>query len=50
MHRKGLNLRFLWAILPKLRQNSLRDLIMMEILLRVMRRLINEETKNKCRM
>ena len=36
-HRKGLNLRFEWVVLTKLRQNSLRELVMIDILLRVMR-------------
>jgi len=28
----------------------MRDQVMIEILLRVVRKLVNEETKNKCRM
>ena len=44
-HRKGLNLRFEWVVLTKLRQNSLRELVMIDILLRVMRRIVNEEIK-----
>lgn len=46
-HRKGLNLRFLWPVLVKLRQNSQRDQIMIEILIRVIRRIVNEELKLK---
>lgn len=46
-HRKGLNLRFLWPVLVKLRQNSQRDQLMIEILIRVIRRIVNEELKLK---
>ena len=50
MHRKGLNLRFLWIILAKLRINHYRDMIMIEILLRVMRKILNEEIKLKSKV
>jgi hypothetical protein len=47
MHRKGLNRRFNWIILSKLRQNWQRELLMIDILMRVMRKIINEEIKIK---
>lgn len=50
LHRKGLNMRFLWFILTKLRMNFYRDMIMIEILLRVMRKIINEEVKLKSKV
>ena len=46
-HRKGLNLRFEWILLSKLRQNRSRQLVMIHILVRVMKRIINEEIKLK---
>ena len=45
MHRKGLNLRFLWVLLTKVKLKQSRDLIMAAILVRTMRRIINEEVK-----
>ena len=45
MHRKGLNLRFLWVLLTKVKLKFSRDLIMIAILIRVMRRIVNEEVK-----
>ena len=45
MHRKGLNLRFLWVLLTKVKLKQSRDLIMVAILVRTMRRIINEEVK-----
>ena len=45
MHRKGLNLRFLWVLLTKVKLKFSRDLIMAAILIRTMRKVINEETK-----
>ena len=45
MHLKGLNLRFLWALLTKVKLKMSRDLIMASILLRTMRKIINEEVK-----
>lgn len=47
MHRKGLNMRFEWFVLAKLRQIPQRELVMCDILLRVMRKIINEEVKLK---
>ena len=47
MHRKGLNLRFLWSILPKLRWNHSRDIVMIEILMKAMRKIVNEEIRNR---
>lgn len=40
-------MRFAWVVLAKLRYHSLRELLMMEILIRVMRKIINEEVKCK---
>ena len=45
MHRKGLNLRFLWILLTKVKLKHSRDLIMIAILIRTMRRIVNEEVK-----
>ena len=45
MHRKGLNLRFLWVLLTKVRLKFSRDLVMVAILVRTMRRIVNEEIK-----
>lgn len=45
MHRKGLNLRFLWVLLTKVKLKQARDLIMVSILIRVMRKIVNEEVK-----
>lgn len=45
MHRKGLNLRFLWILLTKVKLQFTRDLIMASILVRTMRRIIHEEIK-----
>ena len=45
LHRKGLNVRFLWVLLTKVKLRQSRDLIMIAILIRVMRRVINEEVK-----
>ena len=48
--RKGLNHRFMWTILVKLRVNFYREMAMIDILLRVMRRIVNEEVKLKSRV
>lgn len=45
MHRKGLNMRFLWILLTKVKLKQSRNLIMIAILIRVMRRIVNEEVK-----
>ena len=45
MHRKGLNMRFLWVLLTKVRLKQARDVIMAAILVRCMRRIVNEEVK-----
>lgn len=45
MHRKGLNMRFSWLVLSKLRSNQARELVMADILLRVMRKIVNEDLK-----
>lgn len=43
-------MRFEWAILTKLRLNFYREMIMIDILLRVMRKIINEEIKLKSKV
>lgn len=48
MHRKGLNMRFAWPLLAKVRFHKSRQLVMVTILLRVMRKIVNEEVKLKC--
>ena len=45
MHRKGLNLRFLWVLLSKVKLKQARDMIMCAILVRTMRKIVNEEVK-----
>lgn len=45
MHRKGLNLRFLWVLLTKVKLKHSRELIMAAILMRTMRKVVNEEVK-----
>ena len=50
MHRKGLNMRFEWIVLTKLRVNFYRELVMIDILLRIMRKIINEEIKLKSKV
>ena len=50
MHRKGLNMRFLWVVLARLRLTQAREMVMTEILMRVMRRIVNEEIKLKCKV
>jgi hypothetical protein len=50
LHRKGLNHRFLWALLPKLKLKFSRELVMISILVRVIRRVVNEEIKLKSRV
>ena len=50
MHRKGLNLRFMWLVLTKVQLQFGRELIMIAILVRVMRKVINEEVKIKSRI
>lgn len=40
MHRKGLNMRFLWLVLPKLTLKKARELVMISIVLRVMKRVV----------
>jgi hypothetical protein len=47
IHRKGLNLRICWALLPKLRWNQARELVMIEILMKVMRKIVNEEIRHR---
>ena len=45
MHRKGLNLRFLWVLLVKVKLKHSRDLIKAAILIRTMRKIVDEEVK-----
>ena len=47
MHRKGLNLRFQWVLLTKVKLQFARDLLMASILVRTMRRVINDEIKSR---
>lgn len=47
MHRKGLNLRFQWILLAKIRSQPHRELLMIHILVRCMKKIIAEETKLK---
>lgn len=49
LHRKGLNMRFAWAVLAKTRHQFSRDLVMTDILIRVIRKIVNEELKIKCK-
>ena len=45
--RKGLNLRFQWILLTKLKSNFHRELVMIHILVRVIKKVLNEELKIK---
>ena len=45
MHRKGLSMRFLWVLLTKVKLKQARELIMAAIIVRTMRRIVNEEVK-----
>ena len=47
MHRKGLNMRFAWILLCKTKLISSRDIIMIDLLCRVMKKVVNEEIKLK---
>ena len=50
MHRKGLNLRFEWIVLVKMRLIQAREIVMVDILIRTMRKIINEEIKIKSKV
>jgi hypothetical protein len=50
LHRKGLNLRFEWILLSKLKSGFHRELVMIHILLRTMKKIINEEIKLKAQV
>jgi hypothetical protein len=50
LHRKGLNLRFEWLLLSKLKTSFHRELVMMHILLRTIKKIINEEIKLKAQV
>lgn len=45
--RKGLNLRFEWLLLTKLKSATQRELCMVHILLRIIKKVVNEELKLK---
>lgn len=45
--RKGLNLRFEWLLLTKLKSAFHRELTMVHILVRVIKKVVNEELKLK---
>lgn len=45
--RKGLNLRFQWLLLTKLKSNFHRELTMIHILVRIIKKIVNEEVKLK---
>jgi hypothetical protein len=45
LHRKGLNLRFSWILLARVKLQQSRDIILASILCRTMRRIVNEEAK-----
>ena len=47
LHRKGLNLRFEWLLLVKLRNGFSRELVMIHLLVRIMKKIICEEVKIK---
>jgi len=40
-------MRFCWAVLSKLRWNHARELVMIEIILKVMRKIVNEEVRSR---
>lgn len=50
LHRKGLNLRFEWLLLTKVKSTFHRELIMIHILVRTMKKIINEEVKIKAQV
>jgi len=45
LHRKGLNMRFSWVLLARVKLQHSRDIILVSILCRTMRRILNEEAK-----
>lgn len=47
MHRKGLNMRFAWILLAKTKLQFSREIVMADILVRVVRKIVNEEIKIK---
>jgi len=50
MKRKGLNMRFLWLVLLKLRHKLQREFVMNCIFLKAMKKIINEEIKLKSKV
>jgi len=47
MHRKGLNMRFLWLLLAKVTLKKSRELVLISLMLRVMRRVVFSKVANK---
>lgn len=47
LHRKGLNLRFEWLLLAKLKTPFHRELVMVHILVRTIKKILHEEIKLK---
>lgn len=45
--RKGINLRFEWILLTRLRSNFHRELVMIHILVRIIKKIVHEEIKLK---
>jgi hypothetical protein len=50
MHRKGLNMRFLWLLMTKVTLKKARALIMVSLLLRVVKKSVYEKIAQKCRI
>lgn len=49
LHRHGLNIRFLWLLLPKLSLKKSRDLVMICIVLRIMKKIVSSKVVSKCK-
>ena len=43
MHRKGLNLRFLWLVAVQVKRKRVRELVLATLMVKAVGRLINEE-------
>ena len=50
MHRKGLNMRFLWLLLAKVSLKKARALVLVALLLRVVKKCVCEKVAQKCRI
>lgn len=48
--RKGLNLRFEWLLLTRLKTAAQRELTMVHILVRIIKKVVNEELKLKAQV